>query len=261
MKIKSYKKLKNNSYKISFEDNTDDCILYDDVILKYNLLLKKEISFQELEKIKEENESLSCYYKAIQYLTKKNRSKKEIREYLKKQKYALQDIENTIALLEEKKMINEETYLQMFIHDQINLTYNGPKKIEIKLVELGLNKEKIQEELAKFSKEVWQERLEHIILKKINANKKDGINKLKEKIVYQCINEGYLKENILLILDTIELPKNDHALEKETQKLYKKLALKYSGNELTYQIKGRLLNKGFSYEDIDAVLEKLKKSS
>lgn len=261
MKIKSYKKLKNNSYKISFEDSTNDLVLYDDIILKYNLLLKKEISNSELEKIKKENESFSCYYKAIQYLTYKNRSKKEIEEYLKKQGFSLKDIESTIKILEERKIINEDTYLKMFIHDQILLTNNGPKKIEKKLLDLGFSEENIEKELSTITKDVWQEKLKHAIVKKVNSNKKDGIHKIKEKIIYHFINEGYSKEEIISILDTIEFPKNESALTKEALKLYKKLSIKYKDNELKYQIKGRLLNKGFSYEEIDTVIEDIKKSS
>ncbi len=261
MKIKSYKKCKNNSYKITFQDNKEELVLYDEVILKYNLLLKKEISKKELESIQKENERFACFNKAIQYLTYKSRSKKEVEEYLKKQKYSMQDIEYTLRLLEEKKFINDDVYLQMFINDQIHLTNNGPQKITRKLMDLGFQAEKINEELSKVLKEVWLEKLEHIIKKKIKANKKDGVNKLKEKILYSCIKEGFRKEDILNILESIEMSTNTSALEKEAQKLYKKLALKYSGSTLTYQLKGKLFQKGFTAEEINRVVEDIKKAS
>lgn len=261
MKIKSYKKLSNNRYKITFEKENEAVLLYDEIILKYNLLLKKEISKKGLEELKEENEKFSCYYKAIEYLARRNRSKKEIYEYLKKQKFEVSDILGAITLLEEKKIINEESYLQSFLHNQMLLTYNGPKKIERKLIEVGLKEDKVKEELFKISKEVWQERLKHLVEKKVKADKKDGIHKLKEKILYQCINEGYEKEEILGLLNQMELPKNKKSLEKEATKILKKLSLKYNGNPLIFQVKGRLLNKGFELEDIDSVLEDIKKSS
>lgn len=261
MKIKSYKKLKNNSYKITFQDSIEECILYDEVILKYNLLVKKDISKKELEECQKENERFSCYYKAIQYLTHKSHSKKEVYDYLKKQKYKEKDIHYTLQLLEEKKLINDEVYLQMFINDQIHLTNNGPKKIMRKLMDLGFTENKINEVLSQVPTDVWQEKLEHIITKKINANKKDGINKIKEKIIYSCMNEGYQKEDILSILENKKMPENTDALLKEIQKLYKKLSDKYMGSTLTYQIKGRLLQKGFSYEKIEEVLEDIKKAS
>ncbi len=261
MKIKSYKKVKNNSYQISFLDKKEGIILYDDIILKYNLLIKKEISEKELSNLLQENETLTCYYKAIQYIANKNRSKKEIREYLTRNKFSKQDIAYTITKLEEKNLINEESYLQAFINDQVNLTNSGPKKIKKKLLDLEFSEEKIDFFLMQVPKETWHQKLEHNILKKINANKKDGSNKIKEKILYCFINEGYDKEEILNIIKNIELPTNNQALEKEALKLYNKLKRKYQASELWYQIKGRLINKGFLYKDIEEVLEDIKKIS
>ncbi len=261
MKIKSYKKIKNNSYQVFFEEKDSSVVLYDDIILKYNLLLKKELDEKELQQMIEENKSLTCYYKALKYITNKNRCKKEIREYLKRNQFSDQEILNTLLKMEERKLINDEAYLQAFIHDQIHLTNNGPGKIVKKLLALDFEEEQIKEYLACISNDIWQEKLKKIIEKKINTNKKEGIKKLKERILFSCMNEGFSKENIMAILDTIEIPKNNTILEKEALKLYNKLGKKYKEPELSYQTKGRLMNKGFLFEDIDSVLEDIKKSS
>ena len=258
MKIKSYKKIKNNCYQISFQGKEEDIVLFDDIILKYDLLLKKEISEQELQAILKENFSMSCYYKAISYISKKNVCKKEIRDYLKRNHFANIMIESTIQLLEEKNLIDEAMYLEAFIHDQVTLTSNGPKKIMKKLLDLEFSEDVIKKHLNMISHEVWMERLESLISKKVKANHKDGAQKIKEKILYFCKNEGYEKEEVLRILDTIEFPKNEDALEKEAMKLYNKYSCKYKGVELFYQIKGRLMNKGFSYNDVDSVIENMK---
>ena len=50
MKIIKYTKLKNSQYKIILENGTE-VKLYDDVILKENLLLTKEITNKQLDKI------------------------------------------------------------------------------------------------------------------------------------------------------------------------------------------------------------------
>lgn len=260
MKINSYKKLKNNTYKVILEDN-NEIILYDEIILKYNLLLKKELNQKELVGMIKENRFYSCYYEAIKYLNYKNRSKKEVSEYLKKKNYSLEEIEKNINLLEEKKWINEELYLKNFIEEQILLTNNGPKKITRKLLNLGFLEDKIKEELIKVPKEVWKEKLKKIITKKIQSNRKDGPNKIKEKILVFCLNDGFSKEDILDIIENYELPLNVSALQKEAIRLYKKLSLKYEGTALFYQIKGRLARRGFSLEEIETVIKDIKKSS
>lgn len=258
MKIKSYKKIKKNTYRISFEGLENDILLYDDIILKYNLLCQKEIEQKKLQEIKKENDSLDCYYKVVRYLASKNRCKKEVKEYLKKNSLSEKEINDMLKKLEEQKLINEEKYLEAFIHDQVSFTSHGPNKIIKKLLELDFQEEQIKKVLDQYSKEIWLEKLEKIIQKKMKANHKDSERKLKEKILYSCMNEGYSKEDIELILDKQEIPKNLDTLEKETEKIYTKLQKKYEEPNLSYQVKGRLLNKGFSYEDIDSILEKIK---
>ena len=260
MKIKNFKKLKDNRYKLKIE-NAEDIILYDDIILKYSLLITKEISDKELKKIQKENKSLECYYKAIKYLTNKNRSKKEVMNYLKRFQFESQDINNTIQKLEEKNYLNEENYLNAYINDQIHLTNNGPLKIKKKLIELGLSEYDIDNTINKVDNKIWQEKLEKIIKKKVISNKKDGANKIKEKILYNCINEGFKKEDILNILERIEIPNNINALEKEAKKLYIKLSKKYENKELYFQLKGKLLFKGFNYQEVEEIIDKMKKTS
>lgn len=261
MKIKSYKKMKNNTYKITFLDNTISIVLYDDVILKYNLLLKKELSEKELEVIQNENHKFSCFYTALKYISFKNRSKEEIKKYLQQKKYTENDIKYAIKSLEEQKIINDKEYLRMYVHDQFLLTRNGPKKIAYKLRQLGFKEEEINNELNTICQEEWNNRLKDAITKKIKTYKKESQKKIKEKILYTYINEGYQKEDILSILNTLVLPKNTDSLKKEAEKLYKKYYLKYPEESLWYQIKGKILNKGFVSLEIDEVIEDIKKSS
>lgn len=261
MNIKKYKKLKDNRYQITL-DNLEQIVLYDDIILKYNLLLTKKIKNEEqLEEIKKDNASFECYYKAIHYLSYKMRCQKEIANYLKKLSYSDTDIQNTIKLLKERKYIDEENYITAFINDQILMTHYGPKKIKNKLIEKGLNKESIDNALNKISLEVWKEKLEKIIKKKIMANKKESKNKLKEKILSYCLGEGYSKNWIMDILNSTEFGSDDVVIEKEASKLVIKLKRKYTDNDLVYHLKMRLLAKGFFYEDVENVIIKYKENN
>ena len=81
MEIKKYKKDKNNTYKVYIDDEV--VALYDDVIIKYNLLLKKEIDKDKFIEITEYNDFLNGYYKSIKYINKKLRTELEIRKYSK----------------------------------------------------------------------------------------------------------------------------------------------------------------------------------
>ena len=67
MKILKYKKDRNNTYKVYFDE---DLIinLYDDVIIKYNLLTLKNISKELFDEIVKYNSFLDGYYNSIKYI-------------------------------------------------------------------------------------------------------------------------------------------------------------------------------------------------
>ncbi len=256
MKIKSYKKLNGNKYKIMIE-NHEDIILYDDIILKYNLLLIKNVNEKDLDKYLKENNDLASYYKGVKYLASKNRCEKEIKNYLKRNGFNDENINVSINKLKEKGYLNEDIYLKSFINDEIKLNMSGPNKIKIKLNNLGFNNDVIDEYLKQIDLNIWQEILEKIILRKIKSNHNKGINKIKEKIIFECIKEGFDKDEILNILSNIKIPDNYEYLEKESKKLYEKLSQKYKGYELEMKLKSKLINKGFLYDDVNRIFNDL----
>ena len=67
MKIIKYTKKSANKYNILLE-NQESISLYSDLILKYNLLILKEIDNNTLEAIKKDNLKLELYYKTLKYL-------------------------------------------------------------------------------------------------------------------------------------------------------------------------------------------------
>ena len=66
MKINKFKKVGKNKYKVIF-DNTE-LTLYEDVILKYDLLIKNDVDIDLIDKIVEENRSYDVYETALNYI-------------------------------------------------------------------------------------------------------------------------------------------------------------------------------------------------
>ena len=114
MQIIKFQKLNNNKYKIIFKDYSE-ITLYDDVILKFNLLNHKSLTENEFIKIKNFNNELESYYKSLKYLTFKMRTKKEIITYLKKDNYSENIINKTINRLEKEGYIDEKKYIEYYI--------------------------------------------------------------------------------------------------------------------------------------------------
>ena len=256
MKILKYTKLKSNQYKLLL-DNDLEIKLYDDVIVKYDLIRNKELDDKKLEEITNYNNELEAYYKAIKFITTRLRTEKEIYKKLSND-YDNKIINKTIKKLKEEKYLNNDIYLKCYVDDQVLLNNIGPNKIKDNLLKLGLYEEDINNYLEGISREVWIEKLEKIINKKIKSNHSYSTNKLKEKLLYDLSREGFYKNMIEEVIDKSTFNNDNNLLEKEYDKLYNKLSKKYESKELEYQIKNKLLQKGFYYDDISNLIQEKK---
>ena len=255
MKIGKYTKLKDNRYSVKIDDITVK--LYDDVIVKYELLRTKDIDEKLFKEITEYNDKLEAYYKSLKYITRKLRTEKEIYKYLEKD-YGKKTILETIDKLKNMGYLNKEIYLKCYITDQINMHLVGPNKIKKDLVSLGYTEEEIEPLIESIDNDIWFSKIEKLVTKKINSNRNLGNNKLKEKISYDLSNLGFYKWMIEEIIHNSEFKDSSNILEKEYNKIFNKLSKKYDGSELSYQVKIKLFQKGFNSSEIDEFIQNKK---
>lgn len=252
MKIEKIQKLKNNKYKIKL-DSGDIINTYDDVILNNSLLFNKEIDLGLLNKINNETLYYDCYNKTLKFIDKKLRSEKEVKEYLKK--YSEMGYEDKILKkLKEINVINDENYAKAYISDRIFLSTDGPNKIKQELLNYGIDEKIIEENINKIDKETIYNKCKKIIDKKIKSNTKYSNYMLNQKITSDLVNKGYDVALIKQILEN-KVFDNDLVIEKEFKKIYNKLSKKFNGNELYYNLKNKLYQKGFTKEEIEEYIK------
>lgn len=252
MKIKKYQKNKKNEYKIYTDKG--DFTLYDDIIVKNELLLKKEVSNKEWESILKENQYLKAYYEAIKIISIKMRTEKEIRVSLARKNFKEEEIEYTINKLKKEGYINRELYIETYIHDRLSLYLEGEKKIYNDLIKMGFMEEEIKPYLEDVEEYIYQEKIEKYISKKAKVNKK-SIGEFKRKTFDELIKKGFLKEDINYYLNNINLEENVEELEKIINKLYNKYIKKYDLYTTKLKIKNYLYQKGYIDVDIDNYLD------
>ena len=252
MKIKKYQKLKSNKYKVTL-DNDDTITLYDEVILDNNLLLTKEID--NIDDILNQNNYYEAYFLSIKYITKKQRTKKEIFNYLLK-KYDIEIINNVILKLEKDNYLNEDLYINSYINDQVNLSNNGYYKILRDLKNNGIDEDIIKKYLDTIDKEVWIEKANKIINKSLKSNNKYSSKYLKDKLLYDLSSKGYDNNDILELINNIDIKDDIKVLEKNYKLLYNKLSKKYKDKELELQLFNKLMAKGFNYSDVKEIINK-----
>ncbi len=248
MKITKYEKKKNGIYQVYF-DNGNNVDLYENIILNYNLLIKKEVSVEQLDKMLEENKKYIAYNLAIKYISTKMRAKKEIVEYLKRKEIDNTTIDEVISLLLKEKYLDDYSFAKSFVNDKILLSSDGPSKIRGKLEEFQINDESINDALSSFTYEIQKEKVEKIANKLVTTNKTKSTSFLKNKIFNYLYNLGYERSVIVEVVNKLKFSSDKDIAKKEYEKLYKKLSRKYSGSDLEFRIKQKMYALGFNNYD------------
>lgn len=254
MKVDKFKKMSKGRYKITLSD-LNEFILYEEVIFKHELLLKKEISVERLDKILEDNKYYEAYNIALSYIEYKLRSKKELKEYLERKEFDFNLINKVLEELSNKGYINDSSYAHAFIQDKLLFTNYGPNKIKASLINSGVDESIASEFISNISDDVFEEKIKKIIDKRKKLNKKT-LNIFKMKTIEYLLSLGYDKEMIMSYLyidEDVEIRNDEEKLIKERNKLIEKYSKKYSGSKLDYQVKAALYRKGYTSNDINRV--------
>ena len=247
MKIEKFKKRPNGLYTI-YLDNFNTYDFYEEIILKYELLLTKTIEEDELNKIIEDNKNYESYYDALKTLKRVIKTKEEIRKLLTDKKYSKESINFAITTLEKQGYINDKNYSKSYIHNSIITTNKGPKKIEEELIKKGVVFDDYNEALEEYNTSLEKEKIEKLISKKIKSNHNKSAKVLKQKLQIDLINNGFSKDIIKEELNSTSIEENTDIAKKEYEKYYKKLSKKYSGKELEYKLKQKMYSLGFNIE-------------
>lgn len=250
-KIDKFIKLKDGKYKLTGDKTL---VLTSETILKYNLLVNKSFDDKELNDILEYDKSIEAYNKIIKLLNRKFLTEKEIIKKLKDDNIKKEYIDKIINKLKDNNFINDKVYLQAYIDDEINLKMTGPRKIETDLLKLGFNGQDIKLILNDIEENVWLDKINKMIQKKLKCNHtKSGLS-LKINIASYIVHLGYSKEMVMPIIDKYDYINMD-VIKKEYEKQNKLLSKKYSGEELNKMIRYKLINKGYKEEEIDKINE------
>ena len=243
-----YKKLANSRYKV-YLDDSHELLLYEDVILKYNLLIRKDIDEKLIIEMDKYNQECDVYYVALNSIKNRFRSVYELRGILIKKEYPIDLIDKAISKLLEQGYLNDRSYCKSFINNQMITTNNGPFKIIRELNEKKVDSTIIDEEILVFSSEEQIPRIKKLIEKGIKSNHNRGGVVLKQKIYNDLKNLGYDISLINSIISEYDFGNNLDIAKKEYDKLYKKYSRKYSGDELKYKIREKMYLKGLVYEE------------
>lgn len=196
MKIEKYEKIGQSKYRL-YLSNGEVIDTYDEIILKHELLLKKELDSYLYQKIITESKIQESYNATIKYITTRIRSTKEIIDYLKRKNIEDEDIEYIIEKLTKEKFLNDNIFCECFIKDKLKFTTMGEYKIIYELKKHNISPQIIEQNKYLFTKEILIEKIDKIINKQIKSNHKLDNKKLRNKLYNHLLNSGYSSNLII----------------------------------------------------------------
>lgn len=254
-KIVKIEKVKKNrqKYEVTFKtaEATDTIVFYEDQIIEYRIFKDKEYTLEEWEKIKKASEIGNVFNKALNYISFKMRTSKEVERYLKEQALSDETIQEILKKLENYHFIDDEKYAKLFVESSVR-NAKGKNYVRNTLREKGVKDNIISDALINYNEdEVFE-----IILTKMRkeASKKtnDSVKRKKEKMVNKLLRDGFDASFIKKIMEEIEFSNEDKELLLRD---YEKVSNK---TEDKNKIIAKLLSKGYNYSDIKELVFKNK---
>src|SRR5699024_8848112 len=112
----------------------------EDVYVKFQIFKGKELSSQDIERIKQADNIQRAYLMAVNYLSYRMRTEMEIRTHLRKKELLDDIVEQVIERLYNEKLLDDTSFAITFVRDRINRTTKGPQVIRQELSEKGIAK-------------------------------------------------------------------------------------------------------------------------
>lgn len=200
MKIEKYEKIGKDKYRL-YLDNGEVIDTYDEVILKNDLLLKKDLSSPLYQKVLIESQIQEQYLACVKYITIRIRSTKEIIDYLKRKKVAEEDIITIVEKLKKEKILDDDYFCECFIKDKLRFTTMGEYRIIKELKKHQIESKIIDKYSNLMNEDVMREKIEKIVSKQIKSNHKLDNKKLRNKLYNHLLNLGYSSALIVEILN------------------------------------------------------------
>lgn len=182
-------------HKQTFALYSDDVFLAeisDDTLVKFAITKDRIFSTKEFKDILDYNNLVTCLNQSYEYLRRRPHLKRELYTKLKNKNFSGQVIEQTLKELQERKYLNDNEFIEMFIRDRIRERKSGPLLIKKKLIEKGAPQSLTDNRLQ----ELFPENLQIEIIQTLVSKKLPDLSELsnlqdKQKLIRFILGRGF----------------------------------------------------------------------
>ncbi len=229
-----------------------------DVLIKFQLKKGMELDDFSFLEIQYQDDIRKAYHLAVNYLARRMRSEKEIKDYLVQKEVDEPVIKEVIYKLTSQKYINDQDYAFAYVRTQANTTDKGTNVVKMELKEKGVSEDILIRALEEFPLEQQIEKAMKLTEKFYQKNAKDSLKVQKQKLEQLLLRKGYTYEIINIAVKETDIEKQDdgemEAVRFQGEKLHRKYA-QLGGYEYQQKMKQALYRKGFTIDLIERFLE------
>jgi len=148
------------------------CGLTTEAVVKQNLKVGNEISEQELELVQFESDKQMAFNKVLNLISKSQKTKKQIKDYLTTKGYGQKTIDYVILKLEEYNYINDALFAKNYVN--FNASSKGARRLRQELIQKGVSAKNIDEAISNIDSQ--DEVIERLAIKYMNNKEKNQKN-------------------------------------------------------------------------------------
>ncbi|MDY5974196.1 recombination regulator RecX [Streptococcus hyovaginalis] len=237
-------------------DETERLYITEDTIVRFMLTKGMTVSEQELNDIRQFAQFSYGKNLALYFISFKQRTEKEVRDYLYKHEIEASIIPQVLDNLKDDNWINNQQFIISTVEQNISSGDKGAFVIKQKLMQKGISSATIDGVLADYDFTEVAERVAQKLLRKYDG--KLAFKALKDRLNQSLTNKGFSYSEAKLAIDSLDLEKNEATEEEliyqELDKQYRKYSRKYEGYDLRQRLTQALARKGYDFDSIRSAL-------
>ena len=237
-------------------DKKDSLYVTEDTIVKYMLTKGMLLDKEQLEEIKTFAQFSYGKNLGLYYISFKQRTEKEVKDYLFKHEINPHIIPKIIKNLKEDHWIDDYKLLESLAQQNLNSGDKGAYVLKQKWLQKGCDKQVIDDVLGQFDFSDLAIKVASKLFRKYQG--KLPSKALKDKLTQSLIHKGFSFQESKLAINHLELEIDEeneqNLLYREIDKQYQKFSKKYEGYELKQRLTQSLARKGYDFDAIASAL-------
>ncbi|MEG0250125.1 MAG: recombination regulator RecX [Peptostreptococcus sp.] len=185
-----------------YVDNEYLLSLQAELVYKYNLSKNQEIDKEKLIEIARADDYEKAKNKALNSLSKVEKSEKKIREKLSGD-FDEEIIEMVIEFLKKHELVDDERFADMIVSNDLNFKRVGKNRIKQNLYTKGIKREYIDSAISEIDSDVELENAIYLARKRLPRIKDKDINKVKNKLYQHLSYKGFSYDIIKLAINEV----------------------------------------------------------